>query len=42
LPRNLKKKKGEGEMAHKKKMTHKKKKLYQSTSGHYYRMKTKK
>jgi len=30
------------EMSHRKKMTRKKKKLYQSTSGRYYTMKTKK
>jgi len=30
------------EMSHRKKMTRKNKKLYKSTSGHYYKMKNKK
>jgi hypothetical protein len=30
------------EMSHRKKMTRKHKKLYKSTSGHYYKMKNKK
>jgi hypothetical protein len=38
--RGTRKEKAESEMAHKNKMTCKKKKLYQSTSGRYYKVKT--